>query len=388
MEGVLVITGRSPELQATVFQFGNTQFMSGQNSSLGSMLQAQRKVGAFAIMNVTSKLIWGVGVALGIALNAPFVAFALPSLVSETLKAIVLFWATRKAIGLRLHFRIDKELRAVFVACFPFFVNSIAITLGGRLDVSMLEFLASGEEVGWYSAANNFAMLAMLLSPIMSGVLMPLLARAKHRSEEEFFEILRRSLEAILVAAIPVTLVIGLGADLWVRVAFGAKFAPAAVSLRVLAPIFIATYTAMLLSMALIQLGRAWQLTVMSLIGLASMPVLVFAAVPLVRGIGPGGAGAGLALGVTGMEVVITALFLRAVGRRAYDRRSLMAIGKSLIASAVAIVVDRLLVGIGAWRLIPDMLAYVIVALALGAVHISEVVGVVRMVVSSRRKKS
>src|SRR5262249_23222550 len=118
------------------------------------------------------------------------------------------------------------------------------------------------------------------------------------------------------------------------------------------------------------------------------MPVLVAGAVPLVRGVGPGGAGAGVALGVTGMEVIVTVLFLRGVGRRAFDRRSVLAIGKSIVACAVAIAFDRLLVGLGARRLIPDMVVYVVVALALGAVRVAEVMGVARMVLSSRRKRA
>src|SRR5262249_22162133 len=161
------------------------------------------------------------------------------------LRTLVLYPAARAAVDLRLHLKFDA-LKAVILASIPFYVNSIAVNLGSRLDVSMLEFLADTEkeEVGWYSAANTLSGLAMLLSPLINWVLMPLFARAKNRSEDEFFRILRRAIEGLLLCAIPVTMVIGLGADLWVRLAFGPKFGPAAVSLRFLAPIFVATYLA------------------------------------------------------------------------------------------------------------------------------------------------
>src|SRR4029079_19237136 len=120
-------------------------------------------------------------------------------------------------------------------------------------------------EVGWYSAANNFASLSMLLAPLVSWILMPLFARAAHRSQDEFFAMLRRAMEGLVVAATPVTLLMALGADLWVKVAFGRSFEPAAISLRLLAPVFIATYMAMLLSSALIITNKAWRLTLISL---------------------------------------------------------------------------------------------------------------------------
>src|SRR5262249_36883861 len=143
--------------------------------------------------------------------------------------------------------------------------------------------------------------------------------------------------------------------------------------------------TAMLLAMALVLLDRSWRLTTMSLIGVAVQPLLILAIVPLMRRIGPGGAGAGAALGVTGSELLITTMFLYSVGRRALDRRSVLAVAKSILASVFAIIVDRALVRLGAWRLIPDMLVYLAVALAIGALRVSEVVRVARMVLSRRR---
>ncbi|MET0592024.1 MAG: oligosaccharide flippase family protein, partial [Polyangiaceae bacterium] len=255
MATVLHVTGRPTELQSTVLIFGLTQAVMGFNLSIAAMLQASTHVGPLAAMNVISKLVWGGGVALGIWLGAPLALLALPNLVGESIKAAVLYPSARAAVGLRLQFAFDP-VKKVLLASLPFYVNTIAINLGARLDVSMLEFLAPGEEVGWYSAANNFAFLALLFTPVVNWVLMPLFARSKHRSEESFYAILRRSIEGLLILAIPVTLLIGMGADFWVRIAFGRSFGNAALSLRCLAPLFVATYLTILLALALVVLER------------------------------------------------------------------------------------------------------------------------------------
>jgi O-antigen/teichoic acid export membrane protein len=384
MATVLHVTGRPRELQATVLVFGLSQMVMGFNLSIGAMLQASTHVGPLAAMNVVSKLVWGFGVAIGIWLEAPLWMLALPNLVGESLKAAVLFPTARATVGLRLQIALGP-VKKVLLACLPFYVNMIAVNLGARLDVSMLGFLAPGEEVGWYSAASNFATLAMLFSPVVNWVLMPLFARSKHRSEEEFYAILRRSIEGLLVLAIPVTLLIAIGADFWVRIAFGRSFGQAALSLRCLAPLFVATYLTILLALALVVLERSWRLTITSLISLGTLPLFILVLVPLAKPLGPGFAGAGAAVAVTTMELLTGAMFLHAVGRRALDRRNVLAVTKSVGVALAVVALHRALAFMGHWRLIVDMLAYGVLALAVQVIRLDEAITVFKMVRSERK---
>src|SRR5690606_33261472 len=163
---------------------------------------------------------WGIGVAIGIWLDWSLVLLAMPFLLAEVLKALVLFRVAARDLDLR--FRVDLSyVRPVLKASLPYYINGITIALASRLDVSMLGFLTTDSDVGWYGAAHNLASLAMLLSPLIAWVFMPLFARAYHRSEDEFLGMLRRALEGVLVVAIPVTLLIGLGAEFWIAIAFG-----------------------------------------------------------------------------------------------------------------------------------------------------------------------
>jgi O-antigen/teichoic acid export membrane protein len=155
-----------------------------------------------------------------------------------------------------------------------------------------------------------------------------------------------------------------------------------------LAPLFVATYLTIMLALALVVLERSWRLTIVSLIGLGVLPLLILVLVPIAKPFGPGAAGAGAAVSVVAMELLTVALFFHAVGRRALDRRNVLAIVKSMGVALVVIALHRALVFMGPLRLIVDMLAYAVLALAVRAVRLREVIAVVEMVRSQRKAKA
>jgi O-antigen/teichoic acid export membrane protein len=385
----LQAAGRPPELRQLALIFGCAQILVATNTTLGALLQANTRVGGLAIANVASKLVWGSLLAASLVVKAPLTAFAAAFLVSEVLRALVLYPLAQRSLGFAL--RVDVAATArVLKASLPYYVNGMALALAGRLDVTMLGFLTRDDkQVGWYSAASNVAGLSMLLSPALGWVLMPLLARAKSRSDEEFWTILSRSIEGIQTIAIPLTLFLSLGAELWVRLIFGEAYAPAALSLRALAPQFVFTYLAVLLAIALIILGRGWTLTAVSLVGLAVNPLLIVLALPLTaRWFGMGGAGVGAASGVVGMEIVVTSLFLHRIGGSAIDARCRRAIVRTAAAVVAVVLLHVLLRPLGDVRLVADAVAYVLLVTASGAVRPAEVVQVIQLLRQRRAESS
>lgn len=366
------LSGRPEELQPLVLVFGLTYLTAGASGYLGSILQAATQVKALANVNVVAKLLWGGGLTLAIYLDAPLYGFAVPNLLSELLKLVVLLRAARKAIDLR--FRLDyAATKQVMVASLPFYAHGIAVELGGRVDVTMLELITPGPEVGWYSAANNFAALALLVSPAVGWVVMPLLARAHSRSQEEFFSILRISIRAVLVLAIPGSLLIALGADFWVLLAFGESFVPSGDAVRVLAPMFIATYLAILLSVALVILQRSWTLTLVSIASLVCEVAMIPPAVHLLRDSGEGGAATGVAIGLLGAETLTAVMLLRAVGKSALDRQMVGSLAKCALLAVAVWLLDLTLRQLGPARLVIDMVAYAVGAIAIRAVTVGEI---------------
>jgi O-antigen/teichoic acid export membrane protein len=381
MAGTLAATHHSLEVQIAVVIFGLAQLAQTSGGSLSGMLTAVARVNNIATSGVLSKLLWGAGLGAALFWWPSLPLLALPLLVSELARFAVLNWEARRV--LQLKFRVDLvETKAVLLASLPYLVAGGAVVIGGRLNVAVLEFVTPDKrEVGWFGASQNLAGLTMMLAPLVSWVLMPLLARAKARSEQELYEILRRTIEGLLVLIIPMTLIASLGADFWVRLAYRAPYAEAALSLRFLAYGFILIYLAMMLSTLLVMTGHGWSVSMISIGAIPVRPVLVaLLAGPCARRFGPGGAALGAALAEIVASVGIVAAHFIPIGTRAFDRRLLLVAGKSLAVAACVIVLDHWVFASRSdvIRLALDASVYVGLALAVRAVKISEAVRIVR----------
>ena len=394
---VAVHRGWATNVVAATMVFALSQFFTAFNTTFQKTLQAATKVDALAIVNVATKLLFGIGTFVVIAMRVPFVLLLMPMLVSEMIKAAFLFRATKKAVDLELNLDL-KETYAVMKESLPFFVNSVAVTLGSSLDILVLGWLvddkahaeAAREEVGVYAAAKQIAGLSALLSPIMGGVMIPLMRRAHARSEDEFFAILRRVIEGVVVVALPLTLILALSADVALHYALRDKYAEAAGSLRALAPTFVFAYGNVLLWLALMIMGRSWQITIVSIVGLALLVGLTLIAVPLTRPLGLGGAGMGAGIALSTREAIIIITFLFLIGKRALDSRNVGAVLKSLLI-AVMVTASHIALGrvLHTWpqlvlRVGLDCAFYGVLLLGLRVVRIGDAKSVLKLIKNRR----
>ncbi len=361
-------------VQQAVLVFGLAQLAVINNNSLAALLQASTNIGRLAVANVLSKVLWGVGLAAVIVMKGSLPLLVLPLLFSELIKTAILLPVLRSAAQVQFRVRV-AETKRVLQASVPYFINTGAVIVGARLTVAALEFVSSDErEVGWYGAAANLAGLAMLLSPLIGWVMMPLLARARERSEREAYAILRRAIEVLMVVIIPVTLFIWLAAEDVVRLAFGDRFIESAASLRVLAFDFMPMYLSIIASTVLILNGRHWAVTATSIVAILARAALIGPLAEL-GGIwlGVGGVAVGAALTeVIGISLTaVVALYM--CGRDSVDRRSVLAIAKSLSIGLVVVVLDFWIRPIGPIRLLADMGSYALLAFVIRVVTPADV---------------
>jgi O-antigen/teichoic acid export membrane protein len=384
-QAFLVIADRPPETWAVVHLFGVSALLVTFNQSLAALLHARGTVNELSVLNIVSKIVWGGLTVVAVLVGWPLWTVALAVVISEALKTAVSVGLVTKHLAMR--WTIDRAAtRLAVVGSLPIFVNLAAHTIYSKLDVSILTVVASEEEVGWYGAASLLSGLAMMVTPMIGWVLMPLFARARARSDEEYTRVMRRSLELVLAIAFPTSLFMALGAKEWITLLYGPAFAPAATSLKVLASIFVLTYVAILSANALILTGRAWTQALISIGGLVANPVLnwLFIA-PSIRWFGKGGAGMGAAIAQLGTEIVVTVAMTALVGRRAFDARSLGVIGRLLVACVAVSALDFWLIERTHpyLRLGVDAVVYAALVLGSGAVNVKELITFVR---SARQK--
>lgn len=376
--------GRPPEVRWVVYLFAAAQFFVTCNATLSALLQSKGSVGGMSVLAIATKVVWAGLAIAAIAADTGLWAFPVAYLVSEAIETVVLFVLAKRAMG--LVFRVDvAATRTMVILSLPHFVNVLAITTYGKLDVTLLSITGSSSEVGWYAAASAIAGFALLATPLIGWVLMPTLARAAARSTDELYARLRRSTELILSVAVPASLFVSLASDLGVRLLFGDAFAPAGRALRVLAPTFVITYVAIVFAMTLVMLERAWTLALISCCGLAVNVVLNLVIVPpaLAR-LGDGGGGVGCALAMLGTEVFVTSLMMSFVGRRAFDRRTAVAAVKSLLACAITVALDRFAGHLGWSRLVLDVVVYFAVVIGSGALQLGEIASILRAALRAR----
>jgi O-antigen/teichoic acid export membrane protein len=412
---LFVLDGEVHERRLAAVLFGFAYVFTALNQTFQQTLQAASKVNGLAIANVVAKVLWGGGTFAAVSVQAPFWVLPLPMIVGEMLKAAFLYVATKEAVGLELRFSL-AETKKVLAIAFPFYIANVAVSLGSSIDVVVLGKVATsyfedvqprfrfaghevlvalpveavaGAEVGWYGAARQIAQLSALLSPIMSGVLIPMMTRAKARNEADFYRILRRGFEAVIVVSLPLTLILALGAEFWVHITIKDKFLPAADSLRWLAPTFVFAYANVLLWLALMILDRSWTITIVSIAGLLLLPILIVIAVPLFAPLGPGGAGNGVAIALSARELVIVLVFLAFLRDKALDRRGALSTVKSLVICGVVGVSDHFLstLTIPPLRLAVDATLYGVLMLVLGVLSPTDLRAVLKMV-KDRKKKA
>ena len=374
----LLHAGKPPVVQHLVLWLGGYQFLLMTNLTLAAILQSVGTVNGLAVLNVASKVLTGVGIIVGFEIGAGVESIGAAFLLAELCRSVGLWVLSRRHTGLNARLHVRSTI-AVFVASIPFYLSDIAQTAYAKINVTIMAFLTTNIEVGWYGAASNLAGLSLLLTPLIVWVLDPMTSRAVQRSDAQLRMVVCRAMELILTGAIPVTLLLALGADVIVPLVFGPAFVPATDSLRIIAPVFVLTYMAIVGSSTLVRLERPWPVTWLSAAGLVISPVLSVVLIPRsLAALGPGGAGVGAAAALVITEALITLITVYLVREYVFDRRSLVRLGKMLVVSGVVVALDRALVSLGGVRLLADALVYVGGVIAWRAVDIREIFNFVR----------
>ena len=338
---VLRLTHRTHEEMLLVALFGLGQLLQHISETSGAYLQSVGSVREAVMMRIVAKVAWIVAVVVGLEFHVGLWIVPMAMVLSEGSKAVVLGLLSRRRLQLQFH--VDwRATWAVLVASLPFLMTHINITISSTLDVSMVGFLTNNREVANYGAATNLSIVALILAPVISWVLLPLMSRALARSEEEFWQVIRRSLEVILTTALPLSVLLSLNADVVVTSTVGDVFRPAIPALRILAPMFVLTYVGMMCGSALIRLERGW---LVARVGLAGVAFNVALNLVMIRGglrwWGPGGAGTGASISIVLAELGVTGAYVCALGRRAFDAQTARTVATTVLASALIVLLDR-----------------------------------------------
>ncbi len=360
----LNVGGTSPAVIALFLMMAVLQLLTALSSTHVAIGHATGDVGWLARINTVSKMAVTV---LTIAILAVLPSAALVVLAAIAIEVVRLVWlSTRDAGAVRVRTDFRRAL-SVVRASSPLFINLVAHTFYARVGIAWLAAHAGPGEVGLFGAAGNLAAIALLGMPLVSWVLVPSAARAGARSEAEAVHLIAHTLRVVQLVAVPLALLLGLLAEPLLVACFGAPFAGAAPVLRILAPTCVLAYVSTVCAISLIQQGRAWTVTSISVAGTAltlALNAALFSTRANSAGLPALTAAAWAAL-LT--EIVVTtalAVAARRVLAHPALRRTAAALGGSA-AAAVAVFAGSPLPVAG---LVAAPLAFVAVLVALGGI--------------------
>lgn len=169
--------------------------------------------------------------------------------------AITWAWWRRSPCRVPFHAQAAPAVRKLIGQAAPFALAAVIAALGVRLNVLLLERLASDTSVGLYSAANRFVEAGRLLPNAFFGALFPALATLSTHPAD-LMRLFWRA--ARVLGAFSAALAIGLtlSAPLLLRLTYGAAFADAVPVLMLLAWSLVPSVLHALLNVYFYSLGR------------------------------------------------------------------------------------------------------------------------------------
>ncbi len=356
---VLAGLGKPRVELALALLFGLSRFLIQTGELFAACLHAVGTVSGIRRVTLPTKVLWAVLVLGGIRAGVGPIAVPASWVVAEGIKTVALGVIARRALRLQV-----RPTRGAFMpvlrASVPYSAGIIVAGGAMFLDVTIMRFLVGKTEVGYYGASQNLATLAFAAGPLIPWVLMPLASRAANRSTRELYALARRAFEFAIVLGIPSAVLLALNADVVVSLQ-GREFRPSVGSLRLLALVLALTYFITMASVFLQALGRAWVGVRIAVVGVALNATLNLAFQRSgIRWFGEGGAGVVAGLAAVTNELVVAAVMLLFLGRRAWDDGTFATLARVLAAAIPVVLLDRVLANYGfSWlRLFADVCVY------------------------------
>jgi O-antigen/teichoic acid export membrane protein len=343
--------------------------------NFGIVFRGHDRMGLDATVSVTNR-----AVGLLLALGALWMGFGLPGVVvTQGLAGLAAL-----LVALHLYRRLSSTplrysratAREILAGGTAIVTMTVAVSVQPYIDAVLLSKLVPKEAVGWYGAARQIMGTLLAPSLILGAAAFPRLSRAAGRTEAFRDE--------LIVAERPMVWLGGLVAvgtwffaDVAIGVVYGKHFGPAGDILRVFGLGLFLVFIDMLLSGALVALGRATAFSVLKIATVFLCTALEMVLIPYFqRRTGNGGLGAVTAF--AGCEILIFGGMLLLLPR-GLAPTILVDCGRALGSAIVAAAALHLLPPMTPWLGIPVCIAvYTLASMGLGLLHRSDLLTITR----------
>lgn len=309
--GLLAVTAYPVGTGVVVAVLGVGMILDAVAALLGGLFQGHERMLVPALARIVGNAVtlgclvprlWS-----GVPTDATVVAAVLVA--SSLARLVIQAWGVRALEGVRAARPIQLPWRELVAAGFPFLLWQALGVLYFRIDVIMLGYLTPAATVGWYGAATRLVDGLMLVADVVALTSFPVLARLWIDSPSEFRRIARRTLELLVVVALPLVVTLLVLAPSIVATLFSARFQNTVPILRVHAVTLGLLFVDFFLATLLMAIGRERAWLMIACAACVLNPTLNWLAIPVTQGrYGNGGIGAALATLTTELCVALCAL--------------------------------------------------------------------------------
>ncbi len=222
---------------------------------------------------------------------------------------------------------------------FPYFLNSIFGIIYYRIDIVMLSFMTPEHVVGWYGASYKLFDALMFVPSIFTIAVFPALSRLWGEGKTSLGRPLQKSLDLILIAGIPVSILSFVFARQIITLFYGLEgYSNSILLLRIFSVGVLLVYIDMMLGTILLASDKQKEITRTSFLAIFVNVALNYYFIQYTQQIyGNGGIGAGVATLIT--ELFIMVMMLNAMPQSILTKSSVIVQLKAIGSGILMIVV-------------------------------------------------
>lgn len=324
-------------------------------------------------IEVSSKIIQVSGVLITLAFGPDLTLVVIAYSVTSLAPFSLILWKAKRLGWLEQRF--DWPIcRSMIWIGLPFFVNGALLSLYGNFDVLILNQVANQTELGLYGTAQRLKGVLLLVVPLLSSAILPLLSKSLHESQNVHAQFLTHVFRALLVLSFPAAALMAIFAPEAVFIVYGSQFAESARILILLAPVVIFTFGNVFLSLNLTLISSGKALTLVTLTGVLVNVSLNWLLIPYGMSLRPiGGGGAAAALTTIAAEALTCFLLLTLTPTRLMKGRVILeAFLIAIPLIGLTIIADTLL-GLGLGLRLLIAVAVVVYMIGTGMVRRSDI---------------
>lgn len=342
MLGYAFAVGYPAEVILIVAIFGLGTLASGYNSVIGNCyrgadLMKYPSYGAVSETVLTAAvgiaaLLFGVG-PVGYALIA----------VSGTVSASLVMTRFRPALFDSMP-KVDwKKAVVLLKEGLPYFLNTVFGVIYYRIDTVMLSLMTPEQVVGWYAAAYRFFDSLMVVPVIFTVAVFPVMSRKWNTDSHAESLMLQKSLDAIMMTAVPMAIGAFSFAPEIIHLFFGrSSYEPSVLILKIFSVGVVLLYIDFVLGTVLLSSDKQKAMSRTAFLAIFVNVGLNYLLIPFAQhSAGNGGIGSAIATLITELFVMINMLAL--IPSRLFEHARIGAQVKTLASGVVMIIILELL---------------------------------------------